>query len=216
MKSTLKNRDITILLVSDNRSSIHEIKVHLEKTMGVSCHIRFCPGVTDCVAMVRKDGPSIDIVLLDLGLIGTGLPREVFRHMGDIVCDIPIIVFTEKENHELALLVMEEGAADNVTRGQFSTDPYKLRDAIEYSLARDKISKSAKLRNTEALNRLGRRDAANFKILQEQGEANLKAVKKNAALMLEEAHGESAALLKEKDEIIFWMGGGYSVNKTPG
>jgi hypothetical protein len=36
---------------------------------------------------------------------------------------IPLFVLTKREDHELVLLVVEKGAADNVTRGQFSTDP---------------------------------------------------------------------------------------------
>ena len=41
--------------------------------------------------------------------------------------------------------------ADNVTRGQFSTDPYRLRDAINFYFARDTLSKKAEQENTSNL-----------------------------------------------------------------
>lgn len=208
------DRKVTALLVSDNESDIHEVQKHIERTMGLACQVWYCPDISKATGFFKQEAPEVDIVLLDLGLINSGSPREIFRHMQHIVRDIPIIVFTEREDHELALLVMEEGAADNVTRGQFSTDPYKLRDAIEFSLARSEISKDARSQSAAALNRLGKRDAADFKIMKEQGEASLNTANKDAAAALKEAGEENTALLKEKDETIFWMSGGYSVNST--
>jgi len=212
MKNDISNRIITVLLVSDNESDIHEVQKHIERTMGLACRVWYCANISRAAGFFKQETPEVDIVLLDLGLIGSGRPREIFQQMQHIVSDIPIIIFTEREDHELALLTIGEGAADNVTRGQFSTDPYKLRDAIEFSLARNKISKDERSQSVAALNRLGKRDAANFKILKEQGESNLAVARKIAATALQEAGAENAALLKVKDETIFWMSGGYSVD----
>ena len=212
MKNDISNRIVTVLLVSDNESDIHEVQKHIERTMGLACRVWYCANISRAAGFFKQETPEVDIVLLDLGLIGSGRPREIFQQMQHIVSDIPIIIFTEREDHELALLTIGEGAADNVTRGQFSTDPYKLRDAIEFSLARNKISKDERSQSVAALNRLGKRDAANFKILKEQGESNLAVARKIAATALQEAGAENAALLKVKDETIFWMSGGYSVD----
>jgi len=214
MNNNIANREITVLLVSDNESDILEVNKHIEKTMGFACRIWYCPNISRAAGFFKKEIPEVDIVLLDLSLVNSGQPREIFQQMQRLVSGIPIIVFTEREDHELALLVIEEGAADNVTRGQFSTDPYKLRDAIEFSLARHNISRDSGLKSAAALSRLGKRDGADFKILKDQGEAKLKDVKKNAADALQEAVKQSVALLKEKDETIFWMSGGYSVNNV--
>ena len=214
MRTPIKHRDITVLLVSDNESDIHEVRVHLEKTMGLSCHIRHCQDLAQTVSMFRENTSEIDIVLLGLDLVASGLPREIFRQVGHIVGNIPIIVFTERDDHELALLVIEEGAVDNVTRGQFSTDPYKLRDAIEFSMARDKISKEAGVQNAASLNRLGKRGASDLKDLRMHGASDLKEALRDAAAVLKGVRAENAAQIKEKDDIIHWMGGGYSVAKV--
>jgi len=212
MKNNIENRVVTVLLVSNNESDIHEVQKIVGKTMGLACKIWYCANISRAAGFFKQNEPEVDIVLLDLGLINSGNPHEIFRQMQHVVKDVPIIVFTERKDHELALLVVGEGAADNVTRGQFSTDPYKLRDAIEFSLARNQISRDARAQSVAALNRLGKRDAADFKILKEQGEASLKTAKKNAATALKESREESTALLQAKDETIFWMSGGYSVN----
>jgi len=212
MTNNIENKKVTVLLVSDNESDVHEVKKHIEKTMGLSCRVWYCSSIIRSAGFFKKEVPEVDIILLDLNLISSGSPREIFRQMQHIVGGIPIIVFTERADHELALLVIEEGAADNVTRGQFSTDPYKLRDAIEFSLARDKISKDGKQENAEALSRLGKKDAVLLRKQKEQGIADLKKAGEESATALNKIQETSTALIKEKDETIFWMGGGYSVN----
>jgi len=214
MERITGNKDITVLLVSNNESDIDSVKNHLGETMGLSCHIRYCAALADAIALFGEDCPEIDIVLLDLNLIGSDLPRAIFLQMGRIVGTVPIIVFTEKDDHELALLLIEDGAADNVTRGQFSTDPYKLRDAIEFSLARNGISNESRRKSAKALDRLGKRGAADLKAQQEHSDTDMKTAKKDAALVLKKAGDESRKNLKEKDETIFWMGGWYSVKNT--
>ncbi|HTK83452.1 MAG TPA: hypothetical protein VL625_00065 [Patescibacteria group bacterium] len=131
----------------------------------------------------------MDIVLLNLDLISSERPRDIFRHMQDIVGGIPIIVFTERSEHELALMVVEEGAADNVTRGQFSTDPYKLRDAIEFSLARDRISKSTDEKNAQNIMHVG-----------ELGDSQVQNMKEQHQLLMEEAMAGASIILKEAIE----------------
>jgi FixJ family two-component response regulator len=268
MKNNI-NREVTVLLVSDNESDIHEVKTHLEETMGISCRLWYCPSILRSTGFFKKEIPEIDIILLDLGLITTGKPREIFQQMQGIVHGVPIIVFTERADHELALMVIDEGAADNVTRGQFSTDPYKLRDAIEFALARDKISKKTEQKNAVDYRHLEEQSVTDLHDREEHEETALKGVKAEAALVLKEAvehgnnnlreavrhaavileesvkHGndelneavrhaavtlkeamveaatalkearqESADRRREKEQIIAWMGGGYSVEKV--
>ena len=163
--------------------------------------------------------------------------------MHHVAGSIPIIVFTERGEHELALLVIDEGAADNVTRGQFSTDPYKLRDTIEFALARDKISKNTEHKSASDYKDLKEQGMANLRHMAEDGITILKSVRAEAAATLEDAlhHGredlkeaiaygtknlkdaqttaasalkENVEKHKEKDQIIAWMSGGYSMDKN--
>jgi FixJ family two-component response regulator len=186
VENSIRNSEITVLLVSDNDADIREVKKHLEKTMGRSCHIWHCPSVIRSTGFFKKALPGIDIILLDLDLVSSAKPREIFRQMQNIVGSVPIIVFTERKDHELALMVVEEGAADNVTRGQFGTDPYKLRDAIEFSLARNRISKNIELKNV-----------ANLTQVSERGATYIKGMKKHEETALEKARIDADAFLKQ-------------------
>lgn len=192
MKNNIKNREVTVLLVSDNTENVHEVKACLKKITNMPYRIWHCSDIPQICSLLRENPHQADIVLLDMNLVSSMRPRDLFSQMGDVVGHLPIIVFTEKEDRELALLLIEDGAVDNVTRGQLESDSLKLKDAIEFSLARDEISRDRKRESIEALGRLGKRDAA---LLRKQKDKN-------------------TALLKEKDDTIFWMSGGYSVDAS--
>jgi DNA-binding NtrC family response regulator len=197
MKNYMEDREdneVNVLLVSDNESDIQDVKNHLEKTMGISCSLHYCSSILRSAGFFAKEALAIDIVLLDLGLISKSTPQEVFQQMQTVAKGAPIIVFTERENHELALMAIDEGAADNVTRGQFSTDPFKLRDTIEFSIARDKISKRTA----------------------EKSVTDYKDARQRAVETLLSVQAESRKESKEKDQIINWMSGNYSVEHSAG
>lgn len=63
--------------------------------------------------------------------------------------EIPIIVITGKseKEHDLAVFVMEAGAADNMIRGEFSG----LMDAMEFALIRRRITKNTKSESNKTL-----------------------------------------------------------------
>ena len=74
MKNDIRNREVTVLLVSDDESDIYEVKTHLEQTMGISCRLWHCPDILRSAGFFKKEIPEIDIILLDLGLIASGKP----------------------------------------------------------------------------------------------------------------------------------------------
>jgi DNA-binding NarL/FixJ family response regulator len=184
MAKEIKNRELTVLLVSDSDTDLQEVEKQLKKTMGVPSHVLHSPSVVSSAGLFHEEMPGIDIVLLDLDLIASASQREIFHQMQKIVGPVPIIVFTERAEHELALLVVEEGAADNVTKGQFSTDPYKLRDAIQFALARSRISKKTELSNAANIQRIGDIGAAKIKSLTERQETVLAEAMAEASIVL--------------------------------
>ena len=135
------------------------------------------------------------IVLLDLDVVTSGLPREIFLRMQNIADGVPIIVFTARKDHGLALMVIEAGAADNITKGQFSSDPYKLRDAIEFSLARDDISKKTERENTDNMTHIGDLRTQDIKSMKQHEAIALEGARAEAVIVLDKAvHHENIAL----------------------
>jgi CheY-like chemotaxis protein len=183
----MKNKNTKILLVSDNKPDISNIKFKLEESIKFHCEIWHCEILVQALDFLNNEQFMVDIVILDLGLVDPANPKEIYEKMGEATPDIPIIVLTgmgEKE-HELATYVMEAGANDHMIRGQFS----RLIDAIEFSIIRQKL-----VTNTADK---GRRDQQ-----KRQNKRNIDARK--AEIITDEKH-------QQKDQFISWMMGGYSV-----
>lgn len=140
----MEDDTIHILLIDDVKFDIKEIKSQLGDTMTIPFVITHLADFKDSLDLLKKNDPKVDVVLLDLGLICTHSPKGIFRRIEAVVNDIPIIVITGDNDHELALFVMNSGASDNMTRGDFRNSYGKLRDAIDFSLARCLILKSAR------------------------------------------------------------------------
>ena len=140
----MEDNAIHILLIDDIKFDIAEIKRQLGDTMTVPFVITHLSDFKDSLDLLKKNDPKVDVVLLDLGLICPHSPESIFKRIETVVNDIPIIVITGDNDHELALFVMNSGASDNMTRGDFRNTYGKLRDAIDFSLARCLILKSAR------------------------------------------------------------------------
>lgn len=85
-----------------------------------------------------------DVILLDLGLPDSdGL--DTLRRLRDRNSKVAIVVLTGKDDEELALRALQEGADDYLAKG--NTDPSQLRRSIRYALERK--SSETKLRQSE-------------------------------------------------------------------
>ena len=150
METHSKKRDINILLISGQPSDISEVKKYLANSTEHTYHVEHRPDFFGSSDLLNKENSSIEIILLDLGIFGSDHTRDVFRRMVDMAHGIPIIVFTDRQDHDMALWAIEEGAADNITRGHLDTDVYKFRDAIAFSMARSGVSKKLENKNIQA------------------------------------------------------------------
>lgn len=140
----MEDNTIHILLIDDVKFDVSEIKRQLGDTMIVPFVITHLEDFKDSLELLKINDPKVDVVLLDLGLICPHSPKTIFKRIETVVNDIPIIVITGDDDHDLALFVMNSGASDNMTRGDFRNTYGKLRDAIDFSLARCLILKSAR------------------------------------------------------------------------
>jgi response regulator RpfG family c-di-GMP phosphodiesterase len=144
-------KKIQILLIDDCETDINEIKAELDNTMKAKfdlIHFNELPGSLD---IIKNEKIQVDVILLDLGLVDEHTPKEIFNAVEELVNNIPIIVITGKEDHELALFVINGGASDNMSRGDFASTYGKLRDAITFSLARCAILKDSRKRGDDAV-----------------------------------------------------------------
>lgn len=145
---SMKRKDINILFISGQLISSGEIKDFLSQSSSFSYKVqhRFdFFGSSDLL----NESTNIDIILLDLNILDIKHQREVFRRMVSMAHGVPIIVFTDRTDHDLAVLAMEEGAMDNITKGHLGTDIFKFRDAIEYALIRKSNAEKLEAQNND-------------------------------------------------------------------
>lgn len=188
MKSNANNTKI--LLVSDNKDNVANIKLRLEESIRIPCSVWHCLTLAESVDYLDKKKLRPNVIILDLGLVGTTDPKEIYQKMGQSARDIPIIALTGTGNdeHNLATFVMEAGAADHMIRGQFG----RLIDAIEFALIRRRITVAA-----------AQKRRSDQKDRQE--------VRAQEAIEAEKMHDEKHL---QKDQYISWMSGGYSVEEN--
>jgi two-component system sensor histidine kinase UhpB len=156
-----------ILLVEDSPDDAFLVRGTIDKHMPGMFRISHKETMAEAESYLREHKADIDLILLDLGLPDTRDGRDTFAHMKKYAPDIPVVVLTGMEDHELALALVREGAEDFVNKGLIHGKPELLRDVLEFAACRH----------------------------QAVGDANRK----------------HEASLKEKDEVISWMSGDYSV-----
>jgi DNA-binding response OmpR family regulator len=190
-------KPIEILLINDNGDDVIIIKDTLEKNMRVPWHIVHCENIKEALPRTFK----ADVIILDLGLHSFDLPNKIFEDIEGIASDTPIIVLTGagKDEFELATIVMEMGAADQIIRGKFG----RLVDAIEFSLIRQKITTDKKEKTDRTL------EEAEMKAKTELQDAQDK-----ANIALEESESKRKDEHKQDRQILSLFMGGYSVVKS--
>ncbi len=176
---------VNILFISGHSSEIDEIKEFLLGYSDCVLNIQHRPDFFGSGDLLENAG-AIDIIILDIDILDLGDFREIFRRMVDMAKGVPIIVYTNHEDRNLALLAMEEGAVDNITKGYAGMDIYKFRDAIEFSLIRNESSR-----------KLSQETARKMRDLRRDADSELHSIRKSNAADMKDQRDQYANLMKE-------------------
>src|SRR4051812_34668885 len=159
-----------ILLVEDSLEDAFLVSRTIDRHLPGQFHVTHRGMMADAKTYINEHKADINLILLDLGLPDTKNGRDTFANMKEFARDIPIVILTGLEDHDLALSLVRDGAEDFVNKGLIHEKPELLRDVLEFAACRHQsIGDTAK------------------------------------------KHQEH---IKEKDEVISWMSGDYSVKKT--
>ncbi len=150
----MKIDKISILLIDRNDTEASIIKASLSQLMGSYCTIHHYTSSEQAMVFLKQEDCCVDVIVLDLPMLQNKNPRAVFRKVNAAGQDIPVIVFTQRSEHNLAKSVVNEGAADNVVSEDFHERPEILRDAIVFSLARNDIILDVKREHEQVVHML--------------------------------------------------------------
>jgi DNA-binding NtrC family response regulator len=156
-----------ILLVEDSADDAFLVRRTIDNHLPGRFLVNHKMTMADAEAYMKNNKGRISLVLLDLGLPDTRDGRDTFNRMKNYAPEIPIVILTGTEDHELALSLIREGAEDFMNKGHMREKPEMLRDMLDFAACRHQL----------------------------MGDMAKK-------------HEES---IKDKEEIISWMNGGYSI-----
>jgi DNA-binding NtrC family response regulator len=156
-----------ILLVEDSVDDAFLVSRTVEKHLPGRFQINHKRTMADAEKYIAEHKGEVSLILLDLGLPDTKNGRDTFEHIRKYAPEIPVVVLTGSEDHNLALSLVRDGAEDFVNKGLIHEKPEMLRDALEFAACRHQL--------------------------------------------VGDVHRRHQELLKEKDEVISWMSGDYSV-----
>ncbi len=107
-----------ILLVEDNPLDRQFVEQSLRTAQGESLDLIQCGSLGDAITRSREITSPIDVVLLDLWLPDSEGLETCTRAIAALP-DIPIVVMTATDDHELAAEVLRRGAQDYLVKGMF-------------------------------------------------------------------------------------------------
>lgn len=265
--------ELNILLVSNTDEVIENVKMavkSIDKNLVSGCHLWRCEGAFATKAISIRKRYETDIVLVCLYDGDTSTSLQELGVLLGAFSETPIITLTRSADHILALAAIEEGAASNVTDEDLQNDPRRLKNAMEYSLARYKNARTGKLYLREALQYLRKQNKENLRkekkhsakdlraeqavsskaltaekkrssktlkqekkhsaedlriekeksssALEQEMERSAQAVRteqERSEVAMHEVKEKNASDAKEKEDVIRWLSGGYSVEKIP-
>ncbi len=158
-----------ILLVEDSAEDAFLVQRTIDKSLPGRFSLSHKTTMADADTYIKGHKDDISLILLDLGLPDTKDGRDTFSHIKKYAPDIPVVVLTGLEDHDLALALVREGAEDFVNKGLIHDRPELLRDVLEFASCRHQVMGDTARKHQEHM--------------------------------------------KEKDEVISWMSGDYSVKR---
>lgn len=138
----LSDRKLMILLVEDSQTDAYTTQRVLKEHMRHPCAVQHVECIKDA-RKVLKHSSGFDVVLLDLGLPDTNGGHDTFQHIKELEPDLPVIVLTSVNDHDMAVEMIGDGAEDYVRKSLISMEPNILCDTIDFAVSRYRCTKNA-------------------------------------------------------------------------
>jgi sigma-B regulation protein RsbU (phosphoserine phosphatase) len=127
---TVSNQPTHVLLIEDNQGDADLVRLRLVESnsdLEVSCADRLSTGL----AALAVKPPAV--VLLDLNLPDSR-GADTFREVLNRAPSVPVVVLSGRDDEELAITAIHQGAQDYLVKGQF--DGRQLGRAMRYAVER--------------------------------------------------------------------------------
>ena len=133
-----------ILIIEDNAPEVELVKTYLQEARDVSFSIVSAPRLAEGLDLLSQ--VKVDLILLDLSLPDSH-GFETFADLYTEANQIPIIILTGLDDHELAIKAVRAGAQDYLIKDEVTRN--LLVHAIRYAIERKQTQEALKKRNQE-------------------------------------------------------------------
>jgi DNA-binding response OmpR family regulator len=135
------NNELTkILLIEDSDTDAYIVQKAVQRLGRAVACVRVSTLAAGEEELRKQD---TDLLLLDLGLPDTDSPEDTYRKIRPWADVLPVVVMTNLKDHDLARVMVQEGAADFLTKDLIAKDPAQMKRAIDFSLERHGLHKKA-------------------------------------------------------------------------
>ena len=133
-------RNIRVLMVDDNENDVLLTHRMLEKLTSekLDLHIDRCRSISEALAYLAAQKP--DAVLLDLGLPDSHGLATLEIILG-LAPSLPVVVFTDLVDEELAIQAVQIGAQDYLVKTQVNS--HSLLRSLRYSIERNILAQQS-------------------------------------------------------------------------
>ena len=130
-------KEVSILLVEDNKKDIQLITDYISKSSRLNATIQTVDSIKKAKTIMFYQ--EVDILLVDLNIEGIKF-EELFDRFNKETLSIPYIVITNERDEDMGIEAVQKGAQDYLVRSELSERI--LRRGIIYSMERHEILQS--------------------------------------------------------------------------
>lgn len=138
----ITSEKMLILLVEDSETDAYTAKRVLEKHMTHAFALHHAASMTEAKKALQQNA-DFDVILLDLGLPDTDGNHDTFRQINELHPDIPVLVLTSVNDHDMAVEMIGDGAEDYIRKAVIAKEPDILCEAIDFAVCRYRCMKAA-------------------------------------------------------------------------
>lgn len=124
---------VSVLLVEDNPADARLVELLLDEAEPGGFEVTRCGMLGDALALLEREEPGFEVVLLDLSLPDSGGMETLSRTRASARWT-PIVVMSGRDDEEVALQALQSGAEDYLIKGR--GDGEVVARAIRYAIER--------------------------------------------------------------------------------
>lgn len=152
----MMDKALKVLLVEDTPDDVDLLRRNLARIPLARVEIETCQLLAEALKRLGEKNAKIDVILLDLGLPDSqGL--DTFFKVHQQAPQIPIVVLSVRDDLQLGVQAVREGAQDYLVKGQVNNE--LLWRSLRYSVERMKIEGDLRRTRNELESRVQERTA---------------------------------------------------------